>query len=115
MSPETDDEEICPIGAKKRNDAIHFVGFDKMSGYLNAVPPSFGDSGLQELLVIPLAIRFNALGHIRSNSDHKSGVCGRGSMTVLVCSGVPSSLQSSIPALSASRAAGESSYATMVF
>jgi hypothetical protein len=38
-----------------------------------------------------------------------------GSITVMVCRGVPSSLHNSIPAFNASRAAGESSYATMIF
>jgi hypothetical protein len=69
MLPETDDEEICSVRAKKRNDTINFLGFHQMTRYLNAMPAPLGDGGLHEFLVISLAIRVDALRNIWSNCN----------------------------------------------
>ena len=77
MLPEADDDEIRPAGAKKTNQAIHFVGFDQVAGYLNRVSASLGDGRLDEFLIMPPPIRFDTLRRIRSNSHGESAIRGR--------------------------------------
>ena len=77
MLPEADDKKVCPVGAKKRNDAINFPGFDEVAGYLNRVPAALGDGGLHKFLIMPLPIRFDTLFHLRGYCDDESRICGR--------------------------------------
>jgi hypothetical protein len=69
MLPESDDEKICSVRAKKGNDAINFLGFDQMACHLNGVSASLGDSELHEFPVVSPAIRFDALRRIWRNCD----------------------------------------------
>jgi hypothetical protein len=69
MLPESDDEKIGSVRAKKGNDAINFLGFDQMARYLNGVPTPLGDNGLHEFLVVSPTIRFDTFRRIWSNRD----------------------------------------------
>ena len=115
MLPEAYDEEIRSARAKKRNDAINLFGFDKMAGYLNGLPPPLGNCRLHEFFVKSLRSASIACATSGATVTTSPVYAGGGSITVMVCSGVPSSLHSAMPAHSASRAGGESSYATMIF
>src|SRR5262249_23760470 len=42
---EPDDEQICSVRAKKREDAIDFSGLDHMTGDLDGMPATLGDCG----------------------------------------------------------------------
>jgi hypothetical protein len=68
MLPETDDQEICSLLAKKRYDTINFFAFDQMPSYLNGVSAPLCNSGLDEFLIMPPPIHFDTLRHNRSNS-----------------------------------------------
>lgn len=74
MLPESDDEKIRSVRAKKGNDSVDFFGFDQVPGYLHGVATPLGNCRLHQFLVNSPSISFDATRYIGCNCDDDAGV-----------------------------------------